>query len=353
VAIPHLSAWRPLALALAPTPADQAPASKALFYGCGLGTLVSSLLFKSNWSGYDVTAFAGARLHRLVAGQLLFGSVGELLLGLGLVYHFRLFERRMGTSQFVSFTFCSTLLSLGFQVVLLALNPGQETLTRIAPGLYSVVFALFVPYFALVPKLNRHRILGVELSDKSLVYLWGSQLLLSRGRESLATGLCGLLGGLLCLSESLPFRKMQLPASLRAFGKSYLAPLLSSRSPLEAQAERERAAALRRAQQPPQPPQQPQGLQQQLRQQQRQQQGAAARPAGEQLLPGGPGAALFGPGMGMGYGMGAAPAAPPQPSEEDVATLVALGFDRALALRALRLNGNNVQHAADSLFSQH
>ena len=324
-----------------------------MFYGCGLGTLVSSLLFKSNWSGYDVTAFAGARVHRLVAGQLLFGSVGELLLGLGLVYHFRLFERRMGTSQFVSFTFCSTLLSLGFQMVLLALNPGQETLTRIAPGLYSVVFALFVPYFALVPKLNRHRILGVELSDKSLVYLWGSQLLFARGRESLATGLCGLLGGLLCLSESLPFRKMELPAPLRAFGKSYLAPLLSSRSPLEAQAERERAAALRRAQEQQQPQQQ-QGLQQQLRQQQRQQQGAAARPAGEQLLPGGPGAALFGPGMGMGMGMGmGAPAAAPQPSEDDVATLVALGFDRALALRALRLNGTNVQRAADSLFSQH
>ncbi len=319
-----------------------------MFYGCGLGTLVSSLLFKSNGSGYDVTAFAGARLHRLVAGQLLFGSVGELLLGLGLVYHFRLFERRMGTSQFVSFTFCSTLLSLGFQMVLLGLNPGQESLTRIAPGLYSVVFALFVPYYALVPKLDRYRILGVELSDKSLIYVCGSQLLFSRGRESLATGLCGLLGGLLCLSESLPFRKLELPAPLRAFGKSYLAPLLSSRSPLEAR----RAAALRRAQQQQQQPQQ-QGPQQQLRQQQRQQQGAAARPAGEQLLPGGPGAALFGPGMGVGLGMGmGAPAAALQPSEEDVATLVALGFDRSLALRALRLNGNNVQRAADSLFSQ-
>ncbi len=320
---------------------------------------MSSLVLKSNWQGYDVTAFAGARLHRIAAGQLLFGSVGELLLGLGLVYHFRLFERRMGTSQFVSFTLCSTLLSLGFQVVLLALNPGQETLTRIAPGLYSVVFALFVPYFALVPKLNRHRILGAELSDKSLVYLWGSQLLFSRGRESLATGLCGLLGGLLCLSESLPFRKMELPAPLRAFGKSYLAPLLSSRSPLEAQAERERAAALLRTQQQPDQPRHHQ-QQQQHQPQNRQQQGAAARAEGEQLLPGGPGAALFGPaaGMGMGHGMrmgmgmGAPAAAASQPSEEDVATLVALGFDRALALRALRLNGNNVQRAADSLFSQ-
>ncbi len=318
----------------------QAPASKALFFGSGLGTIGASLFLKTPLVGYDVMAFTGMKLHRVFFGQLFFGSVGELVLGLGLIYQFRLFERRMGTAKFLSYTLLSTIISISIQMLVLAAYPGfnNPQLTRMAPGPYAHIFALLVHYIAFVPKLSKRRILGAEVSEKTLVYLWGSQLLFARGRESALTGLCGFAGGLLCATDRLPFKRLELPESFKAFGRKYLSPLFASRSPEQVAADRtrlqrERLTRMGLA---------AQGLQAQGIP------GANQQQQGEQLIPGN--GSLFGDlARFQQQQQQQQRQQVPEPNEEQVNTLTAMGFERTRVLAALRAHNNDTERAANSL----
>ncbi|GBG29874.1 Ubiquitin-associated domain-containing protein 2 [Hondaea fermentalgiana] len=326
----------------------QAPASKAIFFAVGLGSIANVYTLPAPWTGYDVTAFSGVQLHRVLAGQFVFGGIGELVLGLGLIYQFRMFERRMGTARFLSFTTMSTLLSITFQMAVLIMNPGfdDRELNQVAIGPYSYIFALFVHYFVYVPKLQKYRLLGAEFSEKSFMYLWGSQLLLAQGNQSAIAACCGMIGGLLCLSDKLPFNKFSWPDPLVRFSKDYLAPLFASRSPAEiaaARARREEETYARMGMDPAT-----------IAQQQQQHRGTNAQGYQmDQLLPG-PG--FLGGAGGGGFGGGFGGPAPPQPqanvappSEEDVARLTEMGFDRDSAVEALRRCNNNVARATESL----
>jgi len=305
-------------------------------------------VWKGKWLGYDVTAFSGIRPHKVMANQFIFGSVGEMILGIGLIYQFRIFERRMGTAKFLSFTFLSTLLSISFQMLILMMYPGfdNESLNRMAPGPYSYVFSLFVQYFMYIPKLQRYNILGAEFSEKTLIYLWGLQLLFVRGRESLLTGICGVLAGFLCLNEKMPFSKFSWPEPLKRFGKGYLEPLLSSDPRRNEMHERfrqqQRMTNMNRAAQ-------------MLRAQGHHAQNNAQNARGyqvDQLIPG-PGAMFGGPGPDLNMGM-PAPNAPPiaPPSEENIEQLTAMGFSRDQVIDALRRNNNDISRAANDLVLQ-
>jgi hypothetical protein len=87
----------------------------------------------------DVTIFSGAKLPKLLASQFIFGSVGELVLGSYLIYRFRIFERRLGSARFLSYTVMSSLLSISMQMFLLVLFPGFDngSPNKLAPGPYS------------------------------------------------------------------------------------------------------------------------------------------------------------------------------------------------------------------------
>lgn len=162
---------------------------------------------------------------KLLFSQLVFGSVGEIILGLGLIYQFRLFERRSGSSKFISFSFLSTVTSLVLQMCVLFL--GFET-QRIAAGPYSYIFAWLVHYFSNVPKLQVYKFFGLELSDKTFVYFWTIQMLFSRGRESMVPGICGFVGGVLCMTPFLPLSKFAFPTVMSDFFETYVLPIVGS-----------------------------------------------------------------------------------------------------------------------------
>mmetsp|Transcript_13784 Transcript_13784/g.24618 ORF Transcript_13784/g.24618 Transcript_13784/m.24618 type:complete len:324 (+) Transcript_13784:81-1052(+) len=318
-----------------------APALRAMFFSCA-GGLASSFFFKSPPVGYDVTTFARMSLHRVLGNQFWFNSVGETLLGLFIMYNFRILEQRMGSARLVSFTFLSGALSLSLQLAFLVMFPGFDgpTPTRVAPGPYSFIFGLFVQYIAFIPKMHTRKVLGLDISEKFILYFCGSQLFFARGKDSMLAATCGFLGGLMCASERLPFRRFELPEPLSNFAKRYVAPLLEPQSPSKLaeermQREQERLRAM--------------GLTPMANTPQRNGADAAATTQAERLIPG-PGG-FFAPNQGTQQFF--QPPAPVQgPSEEQIASLVDLGFDRALAERALRMHNNNVQQAADSLFSQ-
>lgn len=73
-------------------------------------------------------------------------SIGETLTGGLLLYLFRVFERLMGSSKFIAFAFVTAVMASTLQLAILVSFP---SVTRIAPGPYPLLFALFVQYYGL------------------------------------------------------------------------------------------------------------------------------------------------------------------------------------------------------------
>lgn len=93
---------------------------------------------------------------------------------------------------------------------------------------------------ATIPKLQRVKFFGAEFSEKSLYYLLGAQLLFARGMSSAIVGVCGLISGLLCMSDVLPYRRVVFPKALTDFATNYILPILASPNPAAVRAERAR-----------------------------------------------------------------------------------------------------------------
>lgn len=81
----------------------------------------------------------------------------------------------------------------------------------ITSGPYGLVFASFVPFFFDIPVSTRFRVLGVHFSDKTFIYLAGLQLLLSSWKRSILPGICGIIAGSLYRMNILYIRRAKLP----------------------------------------------------------------------------------------------------------------------------------------------
>ena len=100
--------------------------------------------------------------------QSAFSSVHHLLMGTLLLYHFRVFERRMGSRKFAAFAASITVMSA----------VGQYAASRLLDrsfdsGPFGIIFACFVPFLLTVPSVEFFDFLGMRLSDKSFPILNG------------------------------------------------------------------------------------------------------------------------------------------------------------------------------------
>lgn len=237
---------------------------------------------------------ARGELARLLTHHWAFDGLGEAALGSIALFRMRRFERYLGSRKFVGFVAVTqsiaTLLLVGGAALFNRRSYGQPYFAP-ASGPYALIFGLFALFHKLVPVAQPQlvRMLGVTLSDKSLMYLVGAQLFICQGKRSAAPAACGLLAGCLYLSDTLPFlRSLRLPR--------FLEPLFAPR----------RSAA-------------------------------PAPPAPDEVVE-------------------AAPAPPAeerfqnvQPSDDHVASLVSMGFDRDRAFAALLACHDDVAAAADRL----
>lgn len=83
-------------------------------------------------------------------------------------------------------------------------------------------------FYSSVPACSRYRFLGVNLSDKLLVYVLGTQLLMSHSPASVVAGAIGVLVGLAYRSPALQLSHFQLPRFVNAFCATVFLPLLKS-----------------------------------------------------------------------------------------------------------------------------
>eukprot|EP00276_Gloeochaete_wittrockiana_P009441 CAMPEP_0184663400 /NCGR_PEP_ID=MMETSP0308-20130426/47957_1 /TAXON_ID=38269 /ORGANISM="Gloeochaete witrockiana, Strain SAG 46.84" /LENGTH=170 /DNA_ID=CAMNT_0027106109 /DNA_START=549 /DNA_END=1061 /DNA_ORIENTATION=+ len=168
------------------------------------------------------------------------------------------------------------------------------------------------------------------MTDKSFTYLMGLQLLFSSIPTSLVAAACGLMSGLAYRSDLVNFRHFTFPGFLVRFASRYIAPLLTGASDAHTPSPNTRTqSGGRLGSQFP----------------------AASAPAQggfETLLP----AENFPAAVQWQQQQPTVPPAAPPPSEEDVETLMGMGFNRRDVTEALRLSGNNLELATNMLLDQ-
>ncbi|KAJ7567178.1 hypothetical protein O6H91_02G135000 [Diphasiastrum complanatum] len=290
-----------------PSGFHNAPITKGVVLLCG----VASVLVGTTRGGIRACALSyyailrKLQLWRLVTSTLVFSSTPELIFGIYLVYFFRVFERQVGSNKYAVFVLFSTALTTILElVVLTALRDPTSSGLTLSPGPYGLIFASFVPFFFDIPISTRFRVFGARFSDKSFIYLAGIQLLLSSWRRSIIPSICGILAGFAYRSNIFGVRRIKVPEFLTSLSARIFTPIISG-GPVNqprTNAAREAIAVSR-------------GRQFEDR-------FVATAPPLAPVLP---------------------------PSEESVATLVAMGFDRNMALQALARARNDVTIATNLL----
>uniref|UniRef100_A0AAR2L9D3 UBA domain-containing protein n=1 Tax=Pygocentrus nattereri TaxID=42514 RepID=A0AAR2L9D3_PYGNA len=155
----------------------KAPLSKSLLLLPGALTVLL-ILGLPQYQKLFVYSLQAVKQHkqvwRLVSGRLICLDVKDTFCSSLLIYNFRIFERRFGSRKFASFLFGTWVLS-GLLDFLLAetLQFFFELQVEVLPaGLLGPVFALFVPFFCSIPRVQVTQLLGyISITNKSLVYI--------------------------------------------------------------------------------------------------------------------------------------------------------------------------------------
>uniref|UniRef100_A0A453FR81 Peptidase S54 rhomboid domain-containing protein n=1 Tax=Aegilops tauschii subsp. strangulata TaxID=200361 RepID=A0A453FR81_AEGTS len=176
---------------------DNAPVSRAVVVAAALFSVPFGLRSRFLDLGLShQNLYENLRIWRVIASLFAFSSSPELIFGVALLYYFRVFERQIGSNKYAVFIVFSMTVSVLLQILALGYlkDPSFNPLTS---GPYGLIFASYVPFFFDIPISTKFRIFGLQLCDKSFVYLAGLQLLFSSGRRSVIPGLSGILAGLL------------------------------------------------------------------------------------------------------------------------------------------------------------
>lgn len=304
---------------------EHAPITKSL---CILAGAVTILLLneKPNHAlTLDLKQLFKGELWRIILSPFGFYSMPHLVIGLMLMYSFRQFERQLGSRKFGSFVAISLVISILIQLAIVVIGKGCGIEIVPTPGPFFFIYSLLPLFYQYIPTLHPTKlpILGLALSEKSWTYLLACQLIFSDGTDSFGAGISGLIAGYLYTWNGLGLQEYRLPALVETpfvvVGR-FLSGLFSVPGP---------AATVNRPA---------------TRRIRTDNFGGGAHGLGDQMLPtdiGAPLGALFDDRARLGL----------RPREEDVLTLMNLGFDRSSVERALLSSGNNMDAAANILLS--
>ncbi|KAJ3669193.1 hypothetical protein LUZ60_011143 [Juncus effusus] len=197
-----------------PSGFHNAPVTKTIVICTALFTIPFGIRGQSKNLGFSYQdIYEKLNLWRLISSVFAFASTPELIFGLCLLYYFRVFERQIGSNKYAVFVAFSMIISLLFQI--LALGYLKDfSLTKLTSGPYSLIFASFVPFFFDIPISSKFRVFTLNLSDKSFIYLAGLQLLFSSGKQSLVPGIFGIITGCFYRLNTFGIRRFKLPDTL-------------------------------------------------------------------------------------------------------------------------------------------
>uniref|UniRef100_A0A1J3JAC2 Ubiquitin-associated domain-containing protein 2 n=1 Tax=Noccaea caerulescens TaxID=107243 RepID=A0A1J3JAC2_NOCCA len=200
-----------------PSGFHNAPVTKAFVITGALFTVFFGIRGRSSKLGLSYQdIFEKFRIWKLIMSTFAFSSTPELMFGLYLLYYFRVFERQIGSNKYSVFILFSGTVSLLLEVFLLSFLK-DTTANLLTSGPYGLIFASFIPFYLDIPVSTRFRVFGVSFSDKSFIYLAGVQLLLSSWKRSIFPGVCGIIAGSLYRLNILGIRKAKFPEFVASF----------------------------------------------------------------------------------------------------------------------------------------
>ncbi|XP_062982182.1 ubiquitin-associated domain-containing protein 2 [Elgaria multicarinata webbii] len=215
----------------------KAPLSKGLLIIPSTLSLLLALLFQhyQKFFAYNLQAVKEEfQIWRLVCGRTVCLDLKDTFCSSLLIYNFRIFERRYGSRKFSSFLLGSWMLSVLFDFLLVEAVEYSFGLTinSLPSGFLGPVFALFVPFYCSIPRVQVTQVLGqFSITNKTLVYILGLQLLTS-GSYIWIVALSGLISGM-CYSSSVlkVHRVLCVPGGVARIFAWTLEPIFSSAEP--------------------------------------------------------------------------------------------------------------------------
>nr|XP_045725607.1 ubiquitin-associated domain-containing protein 2 [Mirounga angustirostris] len=217
---------------------DKAPLSKGLLLVPSALSLLLALLLPhcQRFFVYDLQAVKDDfQIWRLICGRIICLDLKDTFCSSLLIYNFRIFERRYGSRKFASFLLGSWVLSALVDFVLVEAVWyffGIAAAGNLPSGFLAPVFALFVPFYCSIPRIQVAQILGpLSITNKTLIYILGLQLFTS-GSYIWIVAISGLASGI-CYNSQV-FRLHQvlcIPTWVAKFFSWTLEPIFSSAEP--------------------------------------------------------------------------------------------------------------------------
>ncbi|XP_076401713.1 ubiquitin-associated domain-containing protein 2 isoform X4 [Peromyscus maniculatus bairdii] len=315
----------------------KAPLSKSLLLVPSALSLLLTLLLPhcQKLFAYDLHAVkSDFQVWRLICGRIVCLDLKDTFCSSLLIYNFRIFERRYGSRKFASFLLGSWVLSALFDLILVEAVQylvGVTVANNLPSGFLAPVFALFVPFYRSIPRVQVAHILGpLSITNKTLIYILGLQI----------AGMC------YDCKVFQVHQVLRIPGSVAQFFSWALGPVFSSSEPTsEARVGMGATVDIQRQQRMEQLDRQLMLSQFAHVRRQRQQQGGMIN--WNRLFP------PLRQRRNINYQDGPRSeqrASPPlEVSEEQVARLMEMGFSRGDALEALRASNNDLNVATNFL----
>ncbi|KAM9050021.1 ubiquitin-associated domain-containing protein 2 isoform 4-T4 [Megaptera novaeangliae] len=161
----------------------KAPVSKGLLLVPSALSLLLALLLPhcQRFFVYDLQAVKDDfQIWSLICGRIICLDLKDTFCSSLLIYNFRIFERRYGSRKFASFLLGSWVLSAVGDFILVEAvrySFGITAARNLPSGFLAPVFALFVPFYCSIPRVQVAHILGpLSITNKTLIYILGLQI---------------------------------------------------------------------------------------------------------------------------------------------------------------------------------
>ncbi|CAK7288802.1 Ubiquitin-associated domain-containing protein 2 [Vulpes lagopus] len=216
----------------------KAPLSKSLLLVPSALSLLLALLLPhcQRFFVYDLQAVKeDLQIWRLICGRIICLDLKDTFCSSLLIYNFRIFERRYGSRKFASFLLGSWVLSALVDLILVEAIWyffGIATAGNLPSGFLAPVFALFVPFYCSIPRIQVAQILGpLSITNKTLIYILGLQLFTS-GSYIWIVAISGLISGICYNSKVFQLQQVLcIPRWMAKFFSWTLEPIFSSPEP--------------------------------------------------------------------------------------------------------------------------
>ncbi|KAH6914716.1 hypothetical protein BKA70DRAFT_1510167 [Coprinopsis sp. MPI-PUGE-AT-0042] len=209
---------------------EHASVTKALILGVAVSSITVGVFDVKHYFHLQLVPHM-SRHHqywRLLTHNLAFSNSSDLFLGILILSSVGVqVERHFGSVKFASFAIATVLVGtlLEFLALILFHRVGFN---HIALGPALLIFSVLYQFSRIVPSVYTYKIFGVPLNSKSLNYLLGFQLAISRFPASVLVAAMGVLTGQIYRSDLAGLKSYRISPSTVRLVQKLLGPFLGS-----------------------------------------------------------------------------------------------------------------------------